>query len=164
MSNTEWPESPCAILPTKFGKVRAVFLDGAVFVSVASEEGQAHVNDQRPALEYRGEQYIGSLRLALGPAGFHATDVSLSRRSNWTDAPRTYATAMADAVVDAVTTHVAGVDPTVMDRGELASIGQELHRLEREMREAVAKVDELRQKISKREARAAEILDDLDTP
>jgi hypothetical protein len=61
-----------------------------------------------------------------------------------------------------VTTHYASVDSTVMDRGALASIGQELHRLERDMSEAVSKVDFLRAEISKCEARMAEILDDLD--
>lgn len=163
---TNYPESPTDFLETKYGTVRALWQDGRVFVTVASEEGQAHINDHRPALTYRGEEYIGSVHLNLGPAGF-APDLrygKLSRRSNWSDAPPSYQAAMFAAIVDAVTTHYASVDPTCMDRGALASIGQELHGLERDMREAVAKVDFLRAEISKCEARMAEIMDDLDEP
>lgn len=163
MSEYDWTSNPETILTTKYGKVRAVWQSGRVFVNVASEEGQAHINDSRPALVYRGEEFIGSMHLDLGPAGFVADPgwVHLSRRSNWSDAPRTYREAMVAAVVDAVTTYVASVDPTIMDKGELAEIGQRMHGASRKLVEARQLVADLQAQMTALESRRAEITADL---
>lgn len=123
-----WPKTPSAFIGTEYGTVEAQFLGGnRVMVDVATEAGKAHINDGKPALVYRGEQYIGSVWLDVVGPGVTVESTSLSRRSNWTDAPKTYAGAMASAIASAVKAFLAEHSDMLVE-GERAHLTRDLSR------------------------------------
>lgn len=108
----------------------------------------AHVNDDNPAIDFRGESFLTSLRLRRQSDGTFAHVDScrphVTRRSNWTDAPPSFA----DAIVKAVCAHVADLWTEELEaRGTDASARQNLSSLQREEAELRAKLAEVRKSI-----------------
>lgn len=81
----------------------------------------AHVNDDNQAVEYRGASYLAHVHVYRGADGtWRAGDKyppHVTRRENWSDAPRTYRDAIANAIAEAVDA-VASVSPEIIRAGE----------------------------------------------
>jgi hypothetical protein len=149
-------DSPKTVLDTKHGKVRVTFVRSTwIYAEAGDESGQAHINDDKPALIYRNEEYIGSVSFSVTDSRLgDAERVSLSRRANWTDAPRTYAAAMVAAVREAVQTFIDEY-PEVLVEADRADINNDLLRAlesEHKAREALdaasAEVERLRKRLA----------------
>lgn len=139
--------SPSVGLTTAYGPVKASFTDsGHVAVRV-----DAHVNDEKPALVYRGQEFIGMVHLwADAGAGWEmrdGSDCSLSRRPQSTDAPVTYARAMVAAVRDAVVSYVAE-HPEVLAAADYANANNALMRLHADRDEVIARLADLDSRIN----------------
>lgn len=135
-------------LTTAHGPVTAAFTNGGhVAVSV-----EAHVNDDKPALNYRGQDYIGMVHLFLLD-GVWATrndsDTNLTKRPNWmVEAPPTHRDALVAAIVKAVTACVEA-NPDILKAAEYASASNELDRLAGERQELRTKLDEVEAAIAR---------------
>lgn len=104
----------------------------------------AHLNDDKPALNFRGESFLFSAHLVLSPGTGQSVSSSHShatRRSNWTDAPPSFHKAIEAAVTEAV----EGAWTHEKDRAGLeADVAQYLNRLEKDREDLLgqmAKVD-----------------------
>lgn len=118
--------TPYVTAETKYGKIRMHAVNGSrVMVDVGDETGHAHINDNRPALTYRGQEYIGSVFFDVTATGISATDVSISRRPEWSSAPKTYAAAMVEAMRETVAAYIAE-HPEFLPAAEYADVNNAL--------------------------------------
>lgn len=154
----KWMESPKAVVETRFGKVRVTFVRSSwASTDIGDESGHAHVNDDTPALVYRGEEYIGSAGFVIKDGRVGDTGrVSLSRRSTWTDAPRTYAAAMVEATREAVQAFV-DANPDVLRDADRADINNDLIRADGERAKCAAALAEVDAEIATLEQRLADL-------
>lgn len=78
--------------------------ENSVFVSTDG----AHVNDDNPAVDYRGESWLVSAHYERDEHGnwdlYRSGGRNVTRRASWSDAPRTYEQAILLAVFDALKT------------------------------------------------------------
>lgn len=122
----------------------------------------AHINDNNPAVDFRGESFLLHLELRRDPAtgevtfgessGSRSPRGGVTRRSNWSDAPPSYA----DKIGEAIRAHAQSVWTDEHDRAGLeADAMQNLHRLERDLDEAQTQVRALREQASHHLARLA---------
>jgi hypothetical protein len=79
------------------GPVQVAYIgDGQVSVTV-----DAHVNDKRPAVVFRGEDYLVHVFVVRMADGTLTTrDNTVTRRSNWSAAPQKTAAVIVNAVAD----------------------------------------------------------------
>jgi hypothetical protein len=140
MSSTrKWINSPQVTLTTAYGPIVATFTS-AGHVSCRTD---AYVNDDSPALTYRGTDYLAHVHLYaevenLEPWSPKPGDrVHITKRRNSAYAPRTYADAMIKAIAEAVREYVSG-DSDVLRRAEYATANNNLIRLEQEYADALS--------------------------
>lgn len=156
---SDWKANPQTVihLPPD-GKVTGQFVasfqgDGHVWTHV-----DAHVNDDKPAVDYRGESYLASGHFYRQPDGTftdhppegNGHTFSATRRASWSDAPRTYAAAIRDAMAEAVR---QAWTPELDRAGTEADVAQQLHILEDQRADQLAKVAELDTQIAAQRAR-----------
>lgn len=143
---TPWPEWRTHL--PEGGKVTGTFKvcfqgDGNVY---AGTEG-AHVNDNNPAIDYRGESFLVSLHPKRQEDGTFECDrqyIHVTRRQNWSDAPPSFR----DAIVKAVCEHVASLWSEDLERfGNDSRARQRLASLQREEEELKGKLAEVRKGI-----------------
>jgi hypothetical protein len=78
----------------------------------------AHINDKKPAVVFRGEDYLVHVFIVRHADGIFGTRkeshnlTTVTRRSNWSPAPRTFA----DAIVRAIIDHVRDIWNVDLDR------------------------------------------------
>ena len=118
-------------LETKFGPVIVTMPCGSQYAHAEAGryaantyyDGKAHINDDKPALEFRGQEYIGSVRLYLTDAGWEERPSfpgeSFSRRPQWTNAPKTHQAAMVAAIIESLEEALAA-DPSITQRADEA--------------------------------------------
>jgi hypothetical protein len=141
-------------LETKVGPVIVSMPSGSKYAYVEAGRyaantyynGRAHINDNKPALVFRDQEYIGSARLYADEAGRWEwrpsfPGESFSRRPQWTNAPKTHQAAMIAAITEALAEAMA-TDPSIAQRAD------ELHH--------ARKVEQARQDVTKAEALVAE--------
>lgn len=148
-----WQQYPRDIIvSTPLGDVSCAFTD-AGHVSVTTD---AHVNDSRPTVQYRGRDYLIHLHLyasrdwSIDPAGH----TSVKSRDNWSDAPRTYRQAIIDTVSASVREYALS-HPDILRAAEYADASNEVERLEKEASEASARLKALRAQLKVERARAS---------
>ncbi len=122
-------KSPMVVLDSQYGKIRvSANGDGRLMADIGDADGHAHVNDNRPALVYRGEEYIGSAWFQYTDGVVSVADfssaVSISRRATWSAAPRTYAAAMVEAMRTAIVAYLAAT-PAFIHEGNYAYLNNE---------------------------------------
>lgn len=152
----KYPRVPRVPLTTELGPVMATFTDaGHVHVSTDG----AHVNDDNPCLAYRGQEYRVSVNLFADagpdlPAWSERPDGyrTITRRPQWTDAPRTYAAAIVDAITAAVRAYVAE-HPETLRAAELSDVSSELIQAEEKRDKLRADLDEAESSVSRLLAR-----------
>ena len=112
-----WQPCPRITVESGIGPVMLAFTDaGHVHVSC-----DAHVNDDKPSVEWRGEGYLPSVHLyaehdwSPKPGEY----VHMTRRSNWSDAPPSYRDGIVRHLSDFVRQYVAE-HPDVLARARLA--------------------------------------------
>lgn len=148
--DTEWHAHQHVYLSTQYGRVRVALVSATwAHVTVDSEAGQAHINDDRPALTYRGQDYIGGVGfdIADGVPTVHPDRVHLSKRPQWVDAPKTHAAAMVDAIRVALVEYLAA-HPTVLGRAELRETARQLNSLVKDRDELMAQLIVVNDKIT----------------
>lgn len=131
------------------GKVTGVFRmwtrgDGSI-----GARTDAHINDDKVALTYRGEDYLihYEYKRVDGEVVDNADTAwrgKATRRSTWSDAPPSYDAAIREAVGRAIAEHWT---PEFEREGLEADVAQNLSSLEREERETAAKLRDLRKQI-----------------
>jgi hypothetical protein len=150
------------VIETEYGKVRlSVTRATAVYVEVGDETGNAHINDDRPALVYRGQEYIGSIHFEVTADGQLAVSdfrgsVHLSKRPQWSDAPRSYATAMLAAISTAVKAHL-DAHPELLRKADIAATNNELREAEESEETARQVFGAATEKVHKLRDRLAEL-------
>ena len=147
-----WVPSPYADLATELGPVRATFCadsDGRPYVSC---HVQAHINDDAPAMIYRGQEYIGSVVL-IDTGGIWTRDGSAywSKRPQWTDAPPTHASALTQACAEAVR-EWEREHPEYVKAGQYASAQQRLGTVRGELRKLDGERKALKAQVRKLDA------------
>jgi hypothetical protein len=128
------------------GAAEAVFYgDGRVGVLTTD----AHVNDDNPAIDFRGESWLVNLRFVRqSDEGFTFEPDNwghITRRETWShDIPRTYYA----AIVEAIRAHLPAVWTAALDTaGRSADVAQNLHRLEGDAAEIADRLHDVRDKI-----------------
>jgi hypothetical protein len=99
---------------------------GYVFVSTDG----AHVNDDNPAIDFRGESWLVTLRLIDG----NDPQPHITRRQNWSDAPPSYARTIVEAVSAAVAEYMSA-HPDIVRAGALADLNNEMYTAQAKVRE-----------------------------
>lgn len=137
---TDWIASPVVTLDTKLGPVQVTFCGDYV-----SARTDAHVNDDKPALTWRGNDYLVHFFLfedkdwGVGDDSHHS---SITLRQNWETKYRFQTPTLFDvlelAVVEAVQAYVAEHPETVAE-GKVAKITQDLSSAERDLAEVTVK-------------------------
>lgn len=91
----------------------------------------AHVNDDTPAVDFRGESWLTHVLAELDELGtWHRVEVGtydITRRASWGEPPATYAAAITAALLATAAAHVT---PEMLRLGERANIAQDLHRVD----------------------------------
>lgn len=150
---TAWKAYPTEIvhLP-EGGKVTGQFVvtwqgNGRAYVHT-----DAHVNDDKPAVNFRGESFLVSVHLTTNGESAASNEAysSVTRRSNWTPAPRTFREAVTDAVLKAVT---EAWTPEKDRAGVEADVAQNLHHLEPEREKLLEQLAEVDRKIAEQKER-----------
>jgi hypothetical protein len=155
-STRKWIKSPEVKLTTAYGPIVATFTS-AEHVSCRTD---AYVNDDSPALTYRGEDYLAHVHLYAELANLEPWSpqpgdrAHITRRRNSADAPRTYADAMIKAITEVVRKHVSD-DPDVLRRAEYATANNNLLRLEKEYADALQAATDAGARIVAEEMRLA---------
>src|SRR4051812_16302940 len=112
-------KAPSFGLETKYGPVIVRMQGGPEWASVEAGryvantyyDGKAHINDDKPALVFRGQEYIGFINLSRASGewvqreGFPGD--RFSRRPQWDKAPRTHHAAMVAAIVEELETYLS---------------------------------------------------------
>lgn len=142
-------------LETEFGPVivrlsgeRSAYVEvGRYMPRVLSHNGKAHINDDRPALMFRGQEYIGSARLARAEDGTWVHKPSypgdvFSKRPQWTNAPPTHNARMVEAVAAALVGYLAA-HPEVLEQAGEAHRAREVQSLRSNIAELDEKIGEL---------------------
>ena len=117
-AQTPYQATPRVTAQSPIGPVVLAFTDaGHVHVSC-----DAHVNDRKPAVVWRGEDYLPSIHLyaADGWESKPGDRPHVTRRSNWSDAPRTYRDGIVATLAAFVREYVAQ-HPEVLAEAELAA-------------------------------------------
>ena len=121
----------------------------------------AHINDDKPALNYRGESFLFDVDYTRQADGsFAVTEwdddgrkwsrIHVTRRQNWSDAPPSFAKALVAAVAE----RLESVWTPELDRAGLeADVAQRLHSLEREEAKLAQKLEEVQAAIEAQSAR-----------
>lgn len=137
-----WVKYPTVTIDTPLGAVQAAFTE-ADHVSVTTD---AHVNDDRPTIVYRGRDYLIHLHL-YASRGWTQGDYapSVKSRDNWSDAPRTYRQAIIDTVSDAVRAYAVS-HPEVLRAAEYADAHNDAESLEKEANELAEKLADVRKR------------------
>lgn len=146
---TEWIASPVVTLDTKLGPVQATFCGD--YVSVRTD---AHVNDNKPALTWRGNDYLVHFFLfedkdwGVGDDRHHS---HVTQRANWNEKHRfqtpTLFDALEGACIEAVKAHIAE-HPEVVAEGKVAKITQDLSSAERDLAEVTVKYNAAHEKVN----------------
>jgi hypothetical protein len=112
----------------------------------------AHINDDLPALVFRGQDYIGSVHVeraddgTWGPVSGHL--VHWSKRPQWTDAPPTHAQALTHACAQAVQLYTDAY-PDMLERGWAAGREQDAHRVETDIAQLEGELADKRAKLKR---------------
>lgn len=146
-----YTQSPRVSVDTPLGTVECAFTS-ADHVSVTTD---AHINDSRPTVQYRGRDYLIHLHL-YASRGWTSGDYasSVKSRDNWSDAPRTYRQAIIDTVSDAVRAYAVS-HPDILRAAEYADASNDADRLAREVQEASDALKSLQAQLRSAERRAA---------
>lgn len=127
-------------LETEFGPVivrlsseRSAYVEvGRYMPKVLSHNGKAHINDDRPALVFRGQEYIGSARFEREDGAWvhkpsYYGDV-FSKRPQWTAAPPTHNAQMIAAISTSLLGYLATY-PEVLKQASDAHRAREIDSL-----------------------------------
>lgn len=155
MSERSYIKYPHVPLTTEYGPAVAAFTD-AGHVSVGTDG--AHINDDNPCLTFRGQEYLVHVHLyvSLGWDVKPGDHVSIQRRPQWTDAPRTHRDKIVAAIASAVRAYLAE-HPETLREAEYASANNELLALEGERRKAAEELAQLDARIAEQSARLAAV-------
>ncbi len=149
---TEWISSPA---------LKAVAIQHATGASVVSgvidlrflragrvmADTDAHINDDKPAVDFRGESFLVSIFAVRTEDGSWIADpdrdshsVKVTRRQNWSPAPPTFERAIVSAVLATIAAHWT---PELGRAGEHAYAAQQLHGRERDREKAAQALAEI---------------------
>lgn len=138
----KWIKYPSVPLETALGPVVAAFTDGG---HVAVGTDGAHINDDNPALVFRGQDFLANVHLFAEPGDGRepwsprrsSSDVSIKKRRPYVDAAPTHAKAIEEAIISAVRAYVAA-NPDVLRMAEASHANNVLLDLEEKRAETVA--------------------------
>ncbi len=162
MRQRTWVETPrVRQVPVNHGKGKSV-VSGVVDIAFigkgrASITTDAHVNDHKPAVDFRGESWLihvfaerteAGEWVLMDERGSHS--VHITRRQNWSDAPPSYVAPLVAAVLAIVPEHWT---PEVDRAAEYADAAQRLHTLEPERDKAAEDLADMDRRVASLRAR-----------